>query len=46
MCPVPKDHVTNTVEDAAAYEQWRGENDDLDNRPTRAEIEAEERGAR
>lgn len=38
----PEDHHTHTVEDAAAYEKWRAEYDH-DDRPTRAEAEADER---
>lgn len=43
-----EDHYTNTVEDAAAHEHWRARSFDLhyDDRPTRQEIEAEERGSR
>lgn len=41
--PRREDDYTNTVEDAAAHERWRGESYDTDDRPTRAEIEAEER---
>lgn len=38
------DTFTNTPEDAAAYERERGRERYLDDRPTRAEIEADERG--
>lgn len=38
-----EDTSTNYPEDAAAYERWRGQDADFGNRPTRAELEAEER---
>lgn len=36
------DTFTNTEADAAAYEQLRGRDHWIDDRPTRAELEAEE----
>jgi hypothetical protein len=33
------DYFTNTPEDAARYEAHRGQADDVDDRPTRAEAE-------
>lgn len=36
-----EDTFTNTVADAAAYEQMRGRNDDYDPRPTRDDLAGE-----
>jgi hypothetical protein len=43
--PRREDDHTNTVEDAAAFERWRGEAYDIDDRPTKAELDREEQGA-
>lgn len=37
-----EDTFTNTVEDAAAYEQVRGRDEYIDDRPTRAELDRDE----
>ena len=37
-----EDHFTNTPEDAAQYEACRGEADDVDDRPTLAELQRDE----
>lgn len=37
-----EDHFTNTPEDAGAYEARRGQADDVDDRPTLAELERDE----
>lgn len=44
--PFPReDHQTNTPEEAAIFERWRGQAYDDDTRPTKAEIEREEYGS-
>lgn len=40
---IPEDHFTNTVEDAASYEAWRGEQEWIDDRPTAAELAHDDR---
>lgn len=40
-----EDQQTNTVEDAAWFEQQRGMDDCFDDRPTRAELDRDERDA-
>lgn len=37
-----EDTFTNTVEDAASYEQLRGRDEYIDDRPTRAELERDD----